>query len=168
MFKFSLPASERLLKTVRQSEIVLMKPSLIVLGSVYLPWAFLIKYGLHVRFRRLLFLWTMMIFVFAAYKYVLWLINVYIITDKRLISINYKSIIHKIVLETPIDRIQNISSETKGLVKSVLKIGSVVVQVASLSQPIVLKNLKHPEEVKDFLWKTHSFESQVSRLKKTL
>ena len=127
---------------------------------------FLIKYELQTRFNRILLFWTALIIIYVLYKYVLWLINVYIITDKRLIAINYKSLVHKIVLETPIERIHNISAETKGFVKSMLKIGDVIVQVASLTQPMILKNLKHPEEVKDFLWRVHSPQRQILQTRK--
>jgi len=152
MFNFSLQPGEKLLKIQRQAEFVLIKPVLVVFALIYIPWTFLIKYELHIRFRRVLLFWTFLIIAYAIYKYILWLINVYIITDRRLVAINYKSLTHKQINETPIDRIHNISSETKGFVKSLLKIGNVIVQVASLIKPMVLRNLKHPEEIKDFLW----------------
>ncbi len=139
---------------------------LVVLIFIYAPWAFFIKYELHTRFQRILLIWTAFIIFYAVYQYLLWLINVYIITDKRLIAVNYQSLIHKIVLETPIDRIHNISAETKGLTRSLLKIGDVIVQVASLTQPMVLHNLKHPEEIKDFLWKTHNPQRQILQTRK--
>lgn len=156
MFKFNLQPGENVLITYRQAEIVLVKPVLMVFVLIYAPWAFLIKYGLLQQSSRILMLWTALIILYALYKYLLWLINAYIITDKRLISVHYLSLVHKVVLETPLDRIQNISFETKGLWRSILKVGNVVVQVASLNQPMVLKNLKNPDAVKDFLWKVHS------------
>src|SRR3989338_6756873 len=161
MFKFNLQPGEKLLKIERQAEIVLAKPVLIVFILIYVPWAFLIKYELHTRFSRFLILWTALVTLYAIYKYVLWLANVYLITDKRLIAVIYKSLINKIVLETPIDRIHNISAQTRGLAHSLLKIGDVTVQVASLTQPMILKNLKKPEDIKDFLWKTHRPERQA-------
>lgn len=161
MFKFKLQPNERLLKIHRQAEIVLIKPVLIVFILLYVPWTFLIKYELYIRFNRILLFWTLLVGVYAIYKYLLWLANVYIITDKRLIAINYESLIHKIVLETPLDRIYNISAETKGLARTLLKIGNVIVQIATLSAPMILHNLKHPEGVKDFLWQIHSPQRQV-------
>jgi len=161
VFKFNLQPGEKLLKIERQAEIVLAKPVLIVFILIYVPWAFLIKYELHIRFSRALIIWTFLVIFYAIYKYILWLANVYLITDKRLIAVIYKSLVNKIVLETPIDRIHNISAHTHGLAHSLLKIGDVTVQVASLTQPMILKNLKKPEEVKDFLWKTHRPQRQV-------
>lgn len=168
MFKFYLQPNEKLLAIHRQAEIVLIKLVLTVFALIYIPWSFLIKYELHIRFRRLLLVWTAGIVLYALYKYLLWLINVYVITNKRLIAINYKSLIHKIVQETPIDRIHNISSETQGFFKSLLKIGDVIVQVTSLTQPMVLRNLKKPEAVKDFLWNVHKPPEQVVRTENSL
>jgi len=156
MFKFNLQPGERLLQTHRQAEIILAKPLLIILTLIYAPWAFLIKYELQTRFNRLLLFWTIAVFFYAVYKYILWLLNVYIFTDKRLIAVRYKSLIHKVVLETPMERIHNISAETKGFFRSLFSIGDVIVQVASLVQPLVLKNLKYPEKVKDFLWENNA------------
>ncbi|MEK7617744.1 MAG: PH domain-containing protein [Patescibacteria group bacterium] len=166
MFKFNLQTDEKLLKIERQAEIILVKPVLIVFILIYAPWAFLIKYELHARFSRLLITWTFLVILYAVYKFILWLINVYLITNKRLIAVIYKSLINKTVLETPIERIHNISAQTKGLAHSLLKIGDVTVQVASLTQPMVLKNLKNPEDIKDFLWKTHRPQTQILRTQK--
>ena len=156
MFKFNLHPGEKVLQTYRQAEIILVRPVLIVFILIYAPWAFLIKYDLIRQSTRWLLLWTALVVLYAFYKYLLWLINAYIVTDKRLISVHYLSLVHKVVLETPLDRIQNISFETKGLWRSLLKVGNVVVQVASLNQPMLLINLKNPDSVKDLLWKVHT------------
>ena len=116
MFNFTLQPGEKLLKIQRQAEIVLVKPVLAVFILIYGPWTFLIKYELQTRFNRILLFWTALIIIYVLYKYVLWLINVYIITDKRLIAINYKSLVHKIVLE-----IQEQEDYLKLLPKSALK-----------------------------------------------
>ena len=155
MFKFILQPDEQLLKITRQADAVLIKPTVLVLIFIYTPWAFLIKYELYFRFSKALIFWTLIVLFWAIHKYLLWLINVYIITNKRLISVSYKSLVHKLIQETPLDRIHNISSETHGLIRSLFKIGNVIVQIASLTQPLVLINLKYPEKIKDFLWSAH-------------
>ncbi len=155
MFSNNLHPGEIILQKRRQAEIVLVKPALIVLALIYIPWTFLIQYELHIRFNKILLFWTISVALYAINKYMIWFLNQYIFTNQRLIAIHYKSLIHKVILETPMERIHNISAETKGFLKSLFKIGDVIVQVASLVQPLVLKNLKNPENVKDFLWKNN-------------
>ena len=160
MFKFNLQTGEKIAQMHRQAEIILVKPVITVFIAIFVPWWFLIKYELHIKFERVLLLWTIIVLIYAVNKYVLWLINVYIITNKRLIAVNYKSLVHKQVLETPFERIHNISYETKGFWRSLLQVGSVIVQIASLQRPLVLKNLKHPDQFKDTLWNRHMQNGQ--------
>jgi hypothetical protein len=155
MLKFTLHEGENLQKVFRQANAVLFLPTFFAFLSIFLPWRFLVKYELNHKFLDGLIIWTALVLLWLLNKYFLWLINIYIITNKRLIVLNYKTLLHKVVLETPLNRIHNISSETKGLLGSLLKIGSVVVQIASLSQPLILHNLKQPEKFKDFLWQSH-------------
>lgn len=140
----------------RQTEFVLVKTVLWVFLLIYGPWFFLIKYELDSRYRVLLFFWTLAILIYAVGKYLLWLVNVYVLTDKRLISFEYKSLFNKSVLETPLDRILNVSFTSKGVMASLMNFGDVFVQVQGLPEPMVLKKVKDAGKVKDFLWKAHS------------
>lgn len=156
MFKFKLLENENIISIHRKAEVALLKPALGIILAIYLPWFFLIKYDLHIEFRKILLFWTMLVFLFSLYKYILWLVNVCVITNKRLVSINYINIFHKSVLETPIEKIHNISYEVKGVFGSMFKYGNVIVQIASLSNPLILTKLKNPSEIKDTLWKINS------------
>jgi hypothetical protein len=156
VFKFDLLENEKVVSIYRQTEAVLFKPVLVVFVLIYFPWYFLLRYGLASNYSRLLLFWTLLVFLYAAYKYILWLLNTYIITDKRLININYKNLFDKMVLESPLDKILNVSFFAKGLWQTLFDFGSVEVQVTGLSGPLVLKNIAHPSKVKDFLWQAHN------------
>ena len=156
MFKFDLLENEKVVNIYRQTEAVLFKPAIVVFILIYGPWYFLLKYDLAATYDRLLFFWTILVFLYAIHKYFLWLLNVYIVTNKRVIKVGYKSVFNKEVLESPLDRILNISYFVKGFWPSLFGFGSVEVQVAGLSDPVLLKNVSHPAQVKDFLWKLHS------------
>ncbi len=155
MFKFDLLLDEKVLNIYRQTEAVLFKPVILVFALIYTPWYFLLKYELANKYSRLLLLWTILIFLYALNKYLLWLLNVYIITNKRLIAINYFSLFNKKVLETPLDRILNVSFTSKGIWANLSKTGSVESQINGLREPIVFKNISHPSTVKDFIWSIH-------------
>ncbi|MBI5530938.1 MAG: PH domain-containing protein [Candidatus Doudnabacteria bacterium] len=156
MFKFDLLENEKLVANYRQTEAVLFKPVLLVFILIYGPWYFLLKYELAASYDRLLLFWTFLVLIYAINKYALWLLNVYLITSKRIIIINYKNIFNKQVLESPLERILNISFTVKGFWASLFSFGSVEVQVAGLPEPMIIKKVAHPSEVKDFLWKLHS------------
>jgi len=59
-------------------------------------------------------------------------------------------------LESPLDKILNVSFSVSGLWQSLFQFGEVEVRVAGLSDALRLKNIAHPSRVKDLLWKAHS------------
>ena len=134
---------------------MLFKPVIFILILIYFPWYFLLKYELVASYYRLLIFWTLLIFLYAVHQYFLWLLNVYILTDKRLIKVEYRSMMNKQVLESPLNRILNVSFGIHGFWQALFSFGSVDVQVAGLSHPLILKNVSHPAEIKDMLWKIH-------------
>lgn len=156
MFKFDLLENEKVVNIYRQTEAVLFKPVLVVFVFIYFPWYFLLKYGLAANYSRLLLFWTLLVFLYAGNKYILWLLNSYIITDKRLISVNYTSVFSKKVSESPLDRILNVGFFTRGIWQTLFKFGSVEIQVAGLGEPMVLQNVAEPSKIKDFLWHAHN------------
>ncbi len=162
MFKFDLLDNERTIALYRQSEAVLIKTAFLVFLFIYAPWFFLLKYELTDTYSRLLFFWTILVALYAINKYILWLINCYVITNKRLVLLKYKNLFDKTVLESPIERILNVSFSAHGVFQSLLGFGDVQAQVAGLKEPIIFKNVSKPSQLKDFLWKLHS---QTQKLK---
>jgi hypothetical protein len=151
-----LQPGEKLLRIYRETELVLTMPALIVCALIYIPWFFFIKFDLAFEYRKILLLWTMIVALYALRVYILWHLKEYIITTKRLIHISHYGMFKKQVIETPLERILNVSFQTTGLTSSLFRFGDVEVQVVGLTQPIVLKNIKQPGEIKDYLWQLHS------------
>lgn len=156
MFSFNLLENEKLVSVYRQTEATLFKPVLIIFVLIYFPWYFLLKYELAGAYIRLLFFWTLLVLIYAVRKYLLWLLNVYLLTDKRLVIVNYRGLFAKKVVESPLGRILNVSFSSKGFWQTLFQLGSVEVQVAGLHEPMILKNIAHPSELKDTLWKAHN------------
>lgn len=155
MFKFDLWENEEVQVLYRQSEAVLIKPAAVIFVLIYLPWYFLLKYELAADYRRLLLAWTIIVLVYGVYKYLLWLLNIYLVTNKRLAVINYPSLVKKRVAESSLHQIANISFVTTGFFASLFGFGNVEATVMGLAEPLVLKNVRQPAKVKDFIWKVH-------------
>lgn len=156
MFKFDLQDNEHPVALYRQTEAVLIKTAFLVFVFIYAPWFFFLKYELADTYLRLLLFWTILVSLYAVNKYILWLINCYVITNKRLIILKYKSLFDKTVLESPIDRILNVSFTAHGILPALFGFGDVQAQVTGLPEPIVFENVSNPSKLKDFLWKLHS------------
>jgi hypothetical protein len=61
----------------------------------------------------------------------------------------------KTFVETPLDRILNVSYKTTGFWSSILGFGNVEVQVVGLIEPIIFQNVSRPGPLKDYIWKAH-------------
>lgn len=155
MFKFDLLENERPVALYRQAESVLIKTAFLIFVCIYFPWFFLLKYEMAGTYLRLLLFWTILVSLYALNKYILWLINCYVVTNKRLVILNYKSLFNKSVLESPLSRILNVSYTSQGLFQALFGFGDVQVQVEGLAVPLELKNVSKPSELKDFLWQKH-------------
>lgn len=68
---------------------------------------------------------------------------------------SHEGLFKKLVIETPLDRILNVSYKTTGFFSSIFSFGDVEVQVVGLIEPIVLKQVRYPAKLKDRLWKAH-------------
>ncbi len=66
-----------------------------------------------------------------------------------------KGLFDQTVIETPHERVLNVSYKTEGVTSTILGYGDVVVQVVGLMDPIILKNISTPMEIKDYLWEMH-------------
>jgi len=152
MFDVRLHQNEKLLKMFRQTELVLIKHGAVVFLLIYFPWFFLIKYDLDKKFRSALFIWTALVLIYGLYKFFLWMLNVYLITNQRLIIVGYHNLFGKTVTETPLSHIANIGYSTKNFFYSLFNSGNINIQVMAMNQQMILKNVKHPEKIKDFIW----------------
>jgi hypothetical protein len=155
MAHISLHPEENILHTYHQSEIVLTKTVLIVFLALYLPWFFALKYDVTFQYRSLLLIWTLVVFGYALREYILWSLNKYIFTTHRLITMAHAGMFKKVVIETPLERILNVSYKTTGLASALFKYGDVEVQVVGLMEPIILRNIKMPQAIKDYTWQLH-------------
>ncbi len=156
MFSLNLHQKEEIKQLYRQTSLVLFKPLLWCAVLIYFPCYFLFKYELLGQFKTLLYTWILIILCCALFKIILWALNTYLITNQRLVVVIYKNLFSKQVIETPIERILNISFNKHGFFPSVLNFGDVVVQVVGLTQPITLKKVRQPENTKDYLWQIHT------------
>jgi hypothetical protein len=160
MLKFPLLENEKLVKVYRQSEVVLFKPVLVVFILIYFPWYFLLKYELIANYPKLMVAWTLLVFLYAANKYFLWLLNIYLVTNKRLVCVNYHNLLNKQVSETPLQHVLSVSFTIKGFLESLFRYGSVEVRAQGLHEPMLLKNLSQPSKAKDFIWQVRTLPTQ--------
>jgi|GEM_PF-740085 len=158
MFKHQLHDDEELLQVYRQHEMTLVPKVLQVFVLLFVPWYLGLKYQYifsSAAHTKIFLVWTVLVTLFALRFFLIWTFNVYIVTTKRLLHIEHSGIFKKSVIETPLDRILNVSFKTTGFFSTLFHYGDVAVQVVGLDQPLILQRVPNPSKVKDFLWQMH-------------
>lgn len=88
---------------------------------------------------------------FAVYSFLMWYYNVNIITDKRVIDLDFKSIFSHTSSEARLEKIEDVTSQQSGSFTNVLDIGTVHIQTAGTNAFIEFDSIPKPREVQDIL-----------------
>jgi len=120
---------------------------LLILGPLVLPLTPLLNL-LPLKFIMVLnMLWYLLTLSFIFEKFLGWFFNIFIITDERVIDVDFYSFTYKEVSEAALGKIEDISYTTGGLFGSVLDFGTVSIQTAGEKPNIEFENVPHPAQV---------------------
>jgi len=120
---------------------------LMVLCPLVMPFIpifnfFPIKYNL-----LLSLFWYLITMAFAYEQFLSWYFNVTILTDERLVDINFDNLLNKRFAETKIEMIQDISSRSGGVSQTLFNYGTVLVQTAAEIPNFTLEMVPNPNLV---------------------
>lgn len=95
----------------------------------------------------ILLIWYLVTFSYVLVNFLLWYFTVSIVTNERIIDIDYVNILYKKFAETRIARIEDVTERTGGFVKSFFDYGDVYVQTAAKEAEFQFVEIPHPEKV---------------------
>jgi hypothetical protein len=95
--------------------------------------------------------WYLLTFAFAFERFISWFFNVNIITNLRIIDVNFPSILYKDISETKLENVQDISSKTGGFIRSFFNYGDVLVQTAGALPELNFEAVPHPDKVAEVI-----------------
>jgi len=99
-------------------------------------------------YQLILFLcWYLLTFAFAFEKFLTWFFSVNIITDERIIDVNFPTLLYRDITETKIDKVQDVNSKTGGYIRSLFNFGDVLIQTAGTIPEICFEAVPDPERV---------------------
>jgi len=76
-------------------------------------------------------LWYSALLFFGLQNFLLWFYNVYIVTDERLIDVDFFGLLYKNINVTQIRKVEDVNYSQKGILSSFFNYGDVVIQTAS-------------------------------------
>ena len=90
-----------------------------------------------------------LIIVFEGFLH--WYFNVYIVTEKNVIDVDFHSLLFKNIDVAPLRNIEDTSSSMGGLLSSIFHYGNVFIQTAGTSRNIDFQAVPRPHHVADFI-----------------
>jgi len=142
---------EKIILLARRHLITNLKWVLIALVMILLPK---IVFGLFpevfnsFRFRAIaLLIWYLLTFSYAFEQFLKWFFNVSIVTDERVVDIDFPTILYRDISSTKIDMVQDVSVKTGGFVRSLFNFGDVCIQTAGEQREFIFEDIAQPERV---------------------
>lgn len=80
-------------------------------------------------------------------------LDIWIITDRRIVDIDQKSLFHREISTLRMERVQDVTFEINGIVATVFGFGDVHVQTAGETKGFIIKGVAQPERIKNLIVK---------------
>lgn len=96
-------------------------------------------------------LWYLLTFGIALEGFLSWFYNVFIITDERIIDVDFVNLIYKNISAAKIDNIEDVTVQMGGAIRNVLNFGTVLVQTAGEKTQFEFEDVPNPQEVAKFI-----------------
>lgn len=97
----------------------------------------------------LLVIWYMVTAAYIIERFLYWYFNIYIVTNKHLIAIQFDSLLSRTVTESLISDVQSLASPLKGVLGQLFYFGDVIIETAAKRQKIEFLSIPKPDFVAD-------------------
>ncbi|MBP9686679.1 MAG: PH domain-containing protein [Candidatus Doudnabacteria bacterium] len=163
MHNLILQPGEEIILRFRRSSAVLVPAALLTLALFAVPVWYGLRYSVMDTIIRLYPVWGFVVGVWFLHRYFLWFREVYTVSTHRFVKVSHESIFQRVITETALDRILNVSLRTTGPWSMFAGFGDIELQVVGRVDPLVIRSVARPAEVKEFLWRLHEQSLAQSR-----
>lgn len=132
-----------------------LKSALKLLIFLALPWFVFLFTGFSRPFSVMTAIIGLISLIWATFLIYLWNANIVILTNRRVMIVDLKNPFSRQVTEVPLKNIQDSFFESRGLLRTILGFGDIVLQTAgSRESNIILKSLAAPYDVQQLISRT--------------
>ena len=146
---------EEVVLVIRSHWIIYLPQMLLILLVLALPW---IAVGISSTilhnvtiFLSLLITAFLIALSIAVSSILKWYYNVSIITDQRVIDLDFPNIMAHSMSEAQLEKIEDVTHKQLGILGSFFDVGSVYIQTAGTAQNIEFTNVPRPRDIQDIL-----------------
>lgn len=100
-------------------------------------------------------MYTLFLWLFFAYAWVDYYLDLWIVTDERIVNIEQVGLFNRVISEQRLLRVQDATSDVKGLFPTFLDYGNVFIQTAGERERFVFEQVPHPDLVKKLVIQAH-------------
>lgn len=119
----------------------------IVFANTFLP--FLLSYSLVGLYFFIVSVWYTLLWFCIFYSLTMYTLDVWIVTGRRVIDSTQHGFFNRTISELHLERIQDISVETKGVIQTFLRFGDLHIQTAGTEERFIFLQVPDPAKVKD-------------------
>ena len=120
----------------------------------FLNWQLPYDGPLYVIMIMVISLYFLGIWLFYIYEFVDYHLDIWILTNQRILNIEQDGLFRRTVSELDILKIQDVTSELHGKVQTFLNYGNVHIQTAAAKQRFVFEQVGHPQDIARHVIKT--------------
>lgn len=91
--------------------------------------------------------WYVVTFGFLLARFLRWFFNIYIVTNERVVDIDFVNLLYKEFSEARLAKIQDLSFNAKGIFAAIFNYGSVHIQTAGEMPNFVFEKVSNPEQI---------------------
>jgi len=146
---------EEIILLARRHIITNLKWILITMAMILLPeivFRIFSEFFSPLRYRSIILLtWYLLTFSYAFQHFLGWFFNVNIITDERIVDIDFPSLLYRDISSAKIDMVQDISVKMGGFIRSLFNYGDVHIQTAAEQREFIFEAIPQPERVIEIL-----------------
>ncbi len=163
-----LEAGERAVLVVRRHWFVFLVEAIVIAALATLPLIFIalipqsVADTVSVSERTanilgfLYMLWLTILWIILFVRWTVYFLDVWVVTDRRLVDVQQKWLFHRSVLTARLDRIQNISIDVEGIFATLIGFGDVKILTAGDDPDIIIRTARAPESVKQRILELHN------------
>lgn len=91
--------------------------------------------------------WYLFVFGYSLAKFMGWFFNIYILTDERIVDVDFQNIFFRKISTAKIEEIQDVNIQTSGSFETFFAYGSVFVQTAAEVSQFEFLSVPNPDRV---------------------
>ncbi len=93
----------------------------------------------------------LMIWLFFIATFVDYYLDAWVVTNERIVNVEQRGLFSRTISELDLARIQDVTSEVKGIIPSIFSYGDVYIQTAGEVERFDFEEIPHPHEIRKHL-----------------